>query len=240
MGVYADMASEYMQRTGATTEDFALVSVKSHECGALNPNAQYRDPLTVEDVLASRTISGPLKLLMCSPIGDGAAGVVVASAKGLERLNGDPVRVLSTAQRSGRLAGNGESAVVRAARDAYRLAGVGPEDVDVVEIHDAAAPAELIVSEELGISEPGKGAELLRSGATGLGGRVPINPSGGLLSRGHPIGATGCAQLAELTNQLRGRCGDRQVDGVRVAIAENGGGYLGDGPAAAVVTLLHR
>jgi acetyl-CoA acyltransferase len=239
MDVYAGMATAYMERTGATAEDFARVSVKSHACGALNPNAQYRDPLTVDEVLASRTISGPLKLLMCSPIGDGAAGIVVASAKGLERLDADRVRVLSTVLRSGSLNG-GDSAVVRAAREAYDVAGVGPEDVHVVEVHDAASPGELIASEELGIAEQGKGIELLRSGATGLGGRVPINPSGGLLSRGHPIGATGCAQLVELTDQLRGRCGERQVQGASVALAENGGGWIGDGPAAAVVTLLGR
>jgi acetyl-CoA acetyltransferase len=190
-------------------------------------------------VLTSRAISGPLTLLMCSPVGDGAAGLIVASAEGLKRLNGDPVRVLSTVLRSARLDG-AESAVVRAAREAYRRADLTPADVDVVEIHDAAAPAELIVSEELGLADEGKGPALLRSGATALGGPVPINPSGGLLSRGHPIGATGCAQLTELTNQLRGQCGERQVPGANVALAENGGGFLAGGPAAAVVTLLGR
>jgi acetyl-CoA acetyltransferase len=239
MGVYAGMATAYMERTGATVEDFARISVKSHDCGAMNPNAQYREPLTVDEVLQSRTISGPLTMLMCSPIGDGAAAIIVASAKGLERLDADPVRVLATVLRSGTLT-DGDSAVTRAAAEAYRIAGVGPADVDVVEVHDAASPGELIASEEVGIAEHGKGVELLRSGATTLGGRVPINPSGGLLSRGHPIGATGCAQLTELTDQLRGRCGERQVDGAAVALAENGGGWIGNGPAAAVVTLLGR
>jgi acetyl-CoA acetyltransferase len=206
----------------------------------LNPNAQYRDPLTVDEVLSSRLIIDPLTLLMCSPIGDGASGVIVASQKGLERLSGEPVRVLATALRSGGLGEPTNSAVVRAAKAAYRLAGLQPRDIDVVEIHDAAAPGELIVSEELGIAQPGMGPQLLRAGDTSLGGRVPINPSGGLLSRGHPIGATGCAQITELTNQLRGRCGERQVEGARVALAENGGGWLGDGPAAAAVTILGR
>ncbi len=240
MDVYASMARDYMRRSGATVEDFAQVSAKAHLAGALNPNAQYRDPLTVEEVLGSRMITAPLTLLMCSPVGDGASGLVVASAEGLRRLDAEPVRVLASVLRSGRLSTDGGSAVERAAREAYRIAGLGPEDVDVVEVHDAAAPGELIVSEELGIAEPGTGPRMLRSGATSLGGRVPINPSGGLLSRGHPIGATGCAQLTELTDQLRGRCGPRQVDGAAVAIAENGGGWLGDGPAAAVVTLLAR
>lgn len=240
MNVYAQMAVAYMQRTGATDEDFARVSVKSHEHGALNPNAQYRDPLTVDAVLESRTITGPLRLLMCSPIGDGAAGIIVASAEGLKRLEADPVRVLASVLRSGRTSAGDDSAVVRAAVAAYRLAGIDPDQVDVAEVHDAASPGELIASEEIGIAAPGKGAELLRSGASSLGGRVPINPSGGLLSRGHPIGATGCAQLVELTDQLRGRAGDRQVEGAMVALAENGGGWIGDGPAAAVVTLLGR
>lgn len=240
MDVYAGMAREYMDRSDATPEDFARVSVKSHEFGALNPNAQYRHPLTVAEVLESRPVAGPLTLLMCSPIGDGAAGVLVASKAGLERLDADPVRVLATALRSGGLGAGKNAAVARAARHAYELAGIGPSDVDVVEVHDAAAPGELIVSEELGIAGPGEGAALLRSGATSFGGRVPINPSGGLLSRGHPIGATGCAQIVELTDQLRGRCGDRQVDGARIALAENGGGWLGDGPAAAAVSILGR
>jgi acetyl-CoA acyltransferase len=241
MGVYAGVASDYMVRSGATVEDFALAAVKAHQFGALNPNAQYRNLLTVDDVLSSRKISGPLSLLMCSPIGDGASGVIVASAEGLKRLTGEPVRVLSTVLRSGRLDdGPGVSAVTRAAQEAYRRAGVGPKDVNVAEVHDAASPGELVTSEELGLAEPGMGPELLRSGDSALGGRVPINPSGGLQSRGHPIGATGCAQITELTDQLRGRCGERQVDGASIAIAENGGGWLGTGPAAAVVTLLAR
>lgn len=240
MDVYAAMAEDYIRRSGATAEDFARVSVKAHDNGALNPNAQYREPITVDEVLSSRSISGPLTLLMCSPIGDGASGVIVASAAGLQRLHADAVRVLASVVRSALPAGANASAVERAAREAYRLAGIGPEDVDVVEVHDAASPGELIVSEELGIAEPGGGPELLRSGATTLGGRIPINPSGGLLSRGHPIGATGCAQLTELVGQLRGTCGERQVEGARVAIAENGGGWLGDGPAAAVMTVLGR
>ncbi len=242
MDVYAEMAREYMDRTDATVEDFAAISVKSHRNGALNPNAQYRDPLTVEQVLASREIAPPLRLLMCSPIGDGAAALVLASADGLKRLReADPVRVLATVLRSGtRLDPNadGETAPTIAARAAYERAGVGPGDVDVVEIHDAAAPAELIVTEELGLAGPGEGPELLRSGATSFGGRVPVNPSGGLLSRGHPVGATGCAQLVELTDQLRGRCGPRQVEGAEIALAENGGGWLGGDPAAVTITIL--
>jgi acetyl-CoA acetyltransferase len=238
MSTYAGMARDYMARTGATIEDFAAVSVKSHANGALNPNAQYRDPLTVEEVLASRVIDDPLRMLMCSPIGDGASAVLVANARGLERLDADPVRVLAAALRSGSR-DETESPVVVATRAAYEQAGIGPDNLDVLEVHDAAAPAELMVTEELGIAAPGEGPDLFRTGETALDGRFPINPGGGLLSRGHPIGATGCAQLTELVDQLRGRAGARQVAGAKVALAENGGGWLGGkGPAAATITIL--
>ena len=240
MSTYADMARQYMVRSGATIEDFAAVSVKSHANGALNPKAQYRDPLTVDEVLASRVIDEPLRVLMCSPIGDGASAIVVANARGLARLDADPVRVLAAALRSGSR-NEAESSIVVATRAAYEQAGIGPGDLDVIEVHDAAAPAELIVTEELGIAGPGEGPAFFRAGETELGGRVPINPGGGLLSRGHPIGATGCAQLTELVDQLRGRCEARQVHGAKIALAENGGGWLGGkGPAAATITILAR
>jgi acetyl-CoA acyltransferase len=240
MSVYAQMTRDYMAASGATVEDFAAVSVKSHANGGLNPNAQYRDPLTVEEVLASRVIDDPLRMLMCSPIGDGASGVVLANERGLARLDGEPVRVLAAALRSGSR-DESETPVVLAARAAYEQAGMGPDDLDVLEVHDAAAPAELIVTEELGLAAPGEGPELFRSGATRIGGRIPINPGGGLLSRGHPIGATGCAQLTELADQLRGRGGARQVADAKIALAENGGGWLGGkGPAVATITILAR
>ena len=241
MDIYAALAREYMARSGATEEDFAQVSVKAHRYGELNPKAQYGQPVTIEQVLASREIASPLRLLMCSPIGDGAAALVLATTHGLQRLNADPVRILAASLVSGRDRRDGvATAPERAAAVAYAEAGIGPDDIDVVELHDAAAPAELIVSEELGLCEAGKGPELLRSGATALGGRVPINPSGGLLSKGHPVGATGCAQLVELTDQLRHRCGPRQVPGARIALAENGGGFLENDAAAATVTILGR
>jgi len=238
MSVYAGLTRDYMARSGATVEDFAAISVKSHANGALNPNAQYRDPLTIDEVLASRVIDDPLRMLMCSPIGDGASAVIVASPRGLERLDANPVRVLGAALRSGSREET-ESPVVIAAKAAYEQAGIGPHDVDVIEVHDAAAPAELMASEEIGIAEPGQGPELLHAGVTSLRGRHPINPGGWLLSRGHPIGATGCAQLTELVDQLRGRCGERQVQGARIGLAENGGGWLGGkGPAVATITIL--
>ena len=241
MDLYARMARDYMARSDATVEDFARVAVKSHANAAGNPKAQYRKPITIEDVLASRTISDPLTLLMCSPIGDGAAALVLASDSGLQKLDADPVQVLAAVVLSASDDdGRGQEVVTRAANRAYAEAGIGPTDLDVVELHDAAAPAEVIVSEELGIAAPGKGAELLRSGETAIDGGIPINPSGGLLAKGHPIGATGCSQIVEIVDQLRGRCGARQVSDARIGLAENGGGWLRSGPAVATITILRR
>jgi acetyl-CoA acyltransferase len=241
MDVYAAMTRAYMERSGATPEDFARVAVKNQGNGKLNPKAQYGGDVTVEEVLASREISGPLTLLMCSPIGDGSAAVVLCSEEAARRLGSETVRVRATALVSGRdRTPDQPGAVERAVAKAYDMAGVGPEDLDVLEIHDAAAPAELMIYEELGLCGAGEGPKLLASGETALGGRVPVNPSGGLLAKGHPIGATGCAQLVELADQLRGRCGARQVEGARVALAENGGGFLGTDPAAMVITVLSR
>jgi acetyl-CoA acyltransferase len=241
MDIYAQMTRQYMDRSGATPTDFAKVVTKNQGNGKLNPKAQYGGDLTVEEVLASREISPPLTLLMCSPVSDGGAALVLCSEQAAARLGADAVRVRSTALVSGRDRDpDDDGAVERAARRAYEASGVGPQDLDVVEVHDAAAPAELMVYEELGLCAPGDGPKLLASGETALGGRVPVNPSGGLLSKGHPIGATGCGQLVELVDQLRGRCGARQVEGARVALAENGGGFLGSDPAAVVITVLSR
>jgi acetyl-CoA acetyltransferase len=239
MDIYADMARRYMDRSGATPEDFAKIAVKSHDNGSLNPLAQYRNRVTEEEVLGSRPISDPLTLLMCSPTGDGAAALALCGPEAAKRL-GANVKVRATVVVSGTENGSDQTPVERAARLAYDRAGLGPESVDVAEVHDAAAPAELMMYEELGLCGPGEGPKLLADGATALGGRVPVNPSGGLLSKGHPVGATGCAQLVELTEQLLGRAGDRQVDGARVGLAENAGGYLGPDPAAAVITILSR
>ena len=239
MDVYAANSREYMRRSGATIEDFAQVAVKSHDHGALNPHAQYRNRITVEEVLASRVITSPLTLLMCSPIGDGAAAVVVCSPERARALGRDRIRVRSSVLLSGTDRAPGEpGSVHKAAAQAYELAGLGPDDVDVIELHDAAAPAELMAYEDLGLCAEGGGPALLRSGTTSLGGRHVVNPSGGLLSKGHPIGATGCAQIVELAEQLRSRAGSRQVEGAHVALAENGGGFLGTDHAATVVSIL--
>jgi acetyl-CoA acyltransferase len=242
MDVYATMARQYMRSSGATVEDFAEVAVKNHLHGTLNPYAQYREAVTRQDVLASREIAGPLTLLMCSPIGDGAAAAVLCSRQAARKLEvTNPVRVRASVVVSGRDREPGEeTAVERAAERAYETASIAPSDLDVVEVHDAAAPAELMVYEELGLCGKGEGPSLLASGATRLGGRQPVNPSGGLLSKGHPIGATGIGQIVEVVWQLRGQAGDRQVDGARVGLTENGGGFLGTDPAAMSVHLLSR
>jgi acetyl-CoA acetyltransferase len=234
MDIYAAFAEDYRARTDATEADFAAVAVKNQRFGSRNNNAQYGAELTIEDVLASRTVAGQLRLLMCSPIGDGAAAVVVSADPGRDR---SAVRVLATAMASAQK-GQQRTPVERAASAAYEQAGVGPGDIDVAEVHDATAPAELVIYEELGMADRGSGVALIRSGATDLGGSIPVNTSGGLLSRGHPIGATGCAQLVELTEQLRGRSGARQVSGANVGLAENAGGHLHGDVATAVVTIL--
>jgi acetyl-CoA acetyltransferase len=239
MDIYAERARAYMDRSGATAHDFAVIAAKNQSNGALNPKAQYRCVVTAEDVLASRAISGPLTLLMCSPIGDGAAAVVVCSPDYAGRLDVPAVGVEAVSLVSGTDHAPGEpGAIRRAVGRAYEQAGVGPEDIDVVELHDAAAPGELWGYEDLRLCAEGDGPKLLASRDTHLGGRVPVNPSGGLLARGHPIGATGCAQLVELVDQLRGRADARQVPGARLGLAQNAGGSLGLDEASAVVTIL--
>ncbi|CAJ1583450.1 thiolase family protein [[Mycobacterium] wendilense] len=239
MDIYARFATWYMERTGATREDFARVAVKNSQHGAANPKAQYGGGLTLSDVLTGRPVSGPLTVPMCAPMSDGAAAVVVAGRDVARRRPAAPVRILASIVGSGRPGVYGEL-VPGVARRAFDAAGIEPDDVDVVECHDAAAPAELIVLEELGLCAPGGALDLLRTGQTRIGGRLPVNPSGGLQSKGHPLGATGLAQIVELTEQLRGTAGDRQVAGARIALAENAGGYLGPDAAAATVTILGR
>jgi len=236
---YAAKAQQYMTTAGATDDDLVRVSVKNRAHAVLNPNAQFRTPITADEVLASRMIADPLRLLMCAPIGDGAAAVVVASPAAARRLGGGRVTVAACALTSNGADPAAARPAERAARAAYDQAGVGPMDVDVAEVHDACSAAELWMYEQLGFCGPGDGPKLLADGATALGGRLPVNTSGGLLSRGHPLGATGCGQLVELVDQLRGRAGDRQVLGARVALAHNAGGMLDrTDEAAAVVTIL--
>jgi acetyl-CoA acetyltransferase len=240
MDIYAAVARGHMERYGTTVEQFAAVSAKNSRHGHLNPRAQFREELTIEDVLASPMVSEPLTRPMCSPIGDGAAAAVVVSERKAKELGlTKPVRIRSCVLRSGWDRGFDEDGAAEVcAREAYEETGIGPADLDVVECHDATAPAEIFAYESLGLCAKGDGGKLVDAGDTALGGRTPVNTSGGLLRKGHPVGATGIAQIVELTEQLQGRSGARQVDGANVGLAHNGGGTIGTDVAALCVTIL--
>jgi acetyl-CoA acetyltransferase len=218
----------------------AQVSVKNHYHASLNPCAHYREPLTVEQVLASRPIAGPLTRLMCAPLSDGAACLVVCSGD-FSRARRGGARIAASVLRSGR----GDDlrmpwSLRPAAERAYEAAGLGPEDLDVAEVHDMTAIGELFVCGELGFFPRGDASRVMAERETWLGGRLPVNPSGGLLARGHPLGATGIAQVVELTWQLEGRCGPRQVESARAAFADNIGGWIGTDVGAGVMHVLVR
>ena len=242
--LFALQAQRLMETHGAKEQDFAQVSVKAHEFGALNAKAQYRRRFTVEEVLGSRMIADPITLLQCCPNTDGAAAVVLASADFARSCTAEPVRIAGSSLVSGDYDFRRDDLTtmplgVRAAASAYEQAGIGPEDVDVVELHDAFATEELVHYEDLGLCPRGESVGLLRSGATSLGGRIPVNPSGGLLSLGHPLAASGVRIICELTDQLRGRAGDRQVPGARVGLAQMlGGAATGLDAGAASVHVL--
>lgn len=238
MDLYAAKARKWMDETGADASDFARVVVKSRRAGSLNVAAQFRKETTIDEVLTSRVISDPLTLFMCSSIGDGAAAVFVCSEAYAAKRDIRPVFIRASAIVSAKADGSGDLVACKAAHAAYEESGIGPSDLHVVELHDASAPAELIHYENLGLCAPGEGPALIRSGDTDIGGRISVNPSGGLLSRGHPLGATGVAQIVELTQQLRGTAGARQRPGAKVALAENNGGQLAGDSAVAVVTIL--
>jgi acetyl-CoA acetyltransferase len=239
MDLYAGQAQARLDAGTSAREDFAAVAAKNRRHGALNPRAQYGRAMTVEDVLAAREIVWPLTLPMCSPVSDGAAAVVLTAGDAAVGGPSPRVRVAASVVTSGSSSA-GSDATARASRRAYERAAIGPEDLDLVECHDAAAPAEISLYESLGLAHPGEGARLIREGATELGGRLPVNTSGGLLSKGHPIGATGLAQVHETVTQLRGRAGARQVAGARWALTQNGGGWIDGDNAAVAVHILER
>ena len=231
--LYAMRAQRYMHEYGLTARQLGEVSVKAHEHGALNPNAQIRKRVSIEEVMGSRPVADPFTLWHCCPTGDGAAALVIASGDVARKHKVDPVRVTASEVTSG-LYTNGyrdmtwAELTARGAKEAYEMAGVGPHDIDVAEIHDAFTIAELMYYEAFGFCERGHAYELLSSGATSLGGDIVVNPSGGLLSRGHPVGATGAAQAVEIVRQLEGRAGAHQVEGARVGLAHaTGGGIAG-------------
>ncbi len=246
MDVYAAITRQHMKKFGTTQRQIAAVSAKNHQHSVHNPNAQYQMSLSIDEVLASPAIAYPLTMPMCSPISDGAAAVIVCNESGLKTLKGEhkrAVKVLASVTQTGsnRAADDHENHLTaRAARKLFDKAGVSPDDVDVVEVHDATAMGEIIQVENLGLVPFGEGGPAAERGDFSVGGRIPVNPSGGLESRGHPVGATGLAQIHELVSQLRGEAGGRQVADARIALQENGGGLVGVEEAVAVLSLFAK
>jgi acetyl-CoA acetyltransferase len=239
MDFYAMGARKHMKTHGTTQRQIAVIAAKNHNNSTLNPLAQYTFPQTVEQVMEDYVVAYPLTRAMCAPIGDGSAAAILCSEKYLQQnpsLKERAVVVRASILRSGSL--KSDTISKRASTAAYNMAGITPKDVDVAEVHDATAYAELTVTEKLGFCPIGKGGPFVESGATELDGEIPVNPSGGLLARGHPIGASGLAQMYELVTQLRGEAGKRQVKDPEIALAHNGGGTIGSGEAALCIHIL--
>lgn len=241
-GLYALIARAHMEKYGTTREQLALVAVKNHRHGAKNPVAQYPFEITIEGVLNSVLVADPLRVLDCSPITDGAAAAILCTTEIARSLGKPVVKIIGSGQATDciALAQRQEitwlEAVYQAAKKAYQMANKGPEDIDVLEVHDCFTIAEICVLEALGIVEKGKGGQATEAGWTTLGGKIPVNTSGGLKAKGHPVGATGVAQIVEIVKQLRGEAGERQVAGARIGMTQNMGGTGG----SCVVHILAR
>jgi acetyl-CoA acetyltransferase len=232
-----------MERYGTTREQMAQVSVKNHFNGTLNPYAQFQKKFTLEEVLNSPMIADPLTLYSCCPNSDGAAAVVLCSEEKAKELNGRRIKVAASVLTTGTYENQRDitkwDVEIRAAEEAYAMASLGPEDLDVVEVHDAFTICEIIHYEDLGLCPFGEGGRLIEEGATELRGRIPVNPSGGLLSKGHPVGASGVGQVVEMVWQLRGDAGERQVENAKVGMAGiMGGNKEGDTRACTVHILI--
>ncbi len=229
-GLYAMIARAHMEKYGTTEEDMSWVSVKAHRNGAKNPHAQFRRAMSLEDVMTSSMVAEPLRLLHCSPVTDGAAAVILCPLDRAKEFTDRPVKILASGAASSSLALADRAdpadldAVELSGRRAYEMAGLGPDDIDVAEVHDCFAIAEICCYEALGFVEPGKGKDAAREGITDLGGKIPVNLSGGLKSKGHPVGATGIAQAVTIFEQLRGEAGEVQVEGARIGLTQNMGG----------------
>jgi acetyl-CoA C-acetyltransferase len=234
-GLYAMLAQVHMQRFGTTSEQMAAVAVKNHANGLLNPHAQYHLKVSIEDVLASTMVADPLHLLDCSPVTDGAAALVLTTVERAKKLAGDKpvVKITGSGLATDTITlANREDlselgAVRKAAARAYEMAGRKPADLHVVEVHDCFTIAEIMATEAIGLFDPGYGGSAVADGLTSLQGKIPVNTSGGLKSKGHPVGATGVAQAIEIVSQLRGEAGQRQVEGARIGLAQNMGGSGG-------------
>ena len=244
MDMYSAMTRWHMNKYGTTQKQLAVIASKNHFHSSMNPNAQYQKEMSVEEILAGRPVSWPLTVPMCAPVGDGSAGAILCSAEFMKKLKDvRPIKIRASVLGSGtdrHIDEEDKDIACRISQKAYRMAGVGPEDIDVAEVHDATSFGELHQSEALGFCPIGEGGVFAESGATTLGGKIPINVSGGLESRGHPIGASGLGQIHELVTQLRHEAGPRQVEGCKLALAENGGGNLGYEEAAMGIHILER
>ena len=230
-GLYAMIANAHMHQYKTKREHLAAVAVKNHRNGSKNPNAQFRSEITIDQVLKSTLVADPLRLLDCSPVSDGGAAVILCSMDIAKKFTDSPVRVKASAQASDTIALHNRrsltalDAVSRAAEKVYKLANLKPENIDFAEVHDCFSIAEIVVTEDLGFFEKGCGGPSVEEGLTSLeSGRIPINTSGGLKSKGHPVGATGIAQIIELYEQLQGKAGPRQVKNARIGMAQNMGG----------------
>jgi acetyl-CoA C-acetyltransferase len=229
-GLYAMVARAHMEKYGTTVEDMSWVSVKAHRNGARNPNAQFRRLVTLEDVMTSTMVAEPLRMLHCSPVTDGAAAVLLCPLDRAKEFTDRPVKILASAAATSTLSLTHRKdmadldVVDLSAERAYKMAGLSPSDIHVAEVHDCFAIAEICCYEALGFVERGKGKDAARDGVTDLGGRIPVNISGGLKSKGHPVGATGVAQAVTIVEQLRGEAGESQVEGARIGLAQNMGG----------------
>ncbi len=241
-GLYALMARRHMYEFGTTEEQMAAVAVKNHRNACFNTCAQYQMEITVDDVMKSPPVTLPLKLLDCSPITDGAACVILASAEKARKLTDTPILVAGTGQASDTISLHSRTsltslqAAIEAARTAYKMASIKPSNIDLAEVHDCFTIAEIMAIEDLGFCKKGEGGKVTEQGETTIGGRIPVNTSGGLKGKGHPVGATGIAQAVEITQQLRGEAGKRQVDGAEIGLAHNVGGSGG----TAVVHVFRR
>ncbi len=240
MDFYAAGARAHMEAYGSTQRQLACVAAKNHNNSTKNPLAQYTFPQTVEQVLNDRVVAYPLTRAMCAPIGDGAAAAIICNESFLKRHpSARAIRIAASVLEGGKRTGAGDISE-RAAKKAFEISGVGPEDINVMEVHDATAFGEISVMEALGFCPRGEGGVMAERGDTALEGKIPINPSGGLISRGHPIGASGLAQIYELVTQLRGEAGERQVKNHRFAMTENGGGTVGAGEAAMTIHIMEK
>jgi acetyl-CoA acyltransferase len=240
MDVYAVGARVHMEKYGTTQRQLAAISSKNHFHSSMNPLAQYQNRLSVDEVLAAPEVSWPLTRPMCSPIGDGAAAAIICS-EGFARKIGKRKmpKIAACALSSGEDQVNeGKTTLGKLARKVYEKTGIGPEDIDIAEVHDATAFGELNSIEDLGFCPLGQGGPFSEAGHTTLGGKIPVNVSGGLESQGHPIGATGIRQVVELYWHLTGKAGERQVKGAKVGLAQNGGGWVRNAEGAMSVTIL--